>query len=85
MKKVLTFIFIAIVLFVGSHPHIILPSEKISGTPVYYSLGNFIFDQYWNEEVSTGLVLELNMKNKDITVTEHRVSLNKNGQTCPMK
>src|SRR3989344_4502817 len=46
---------------VGSHPHIILPSEKIRNTTVYYSLGNFIFDQYWNEDVSTGLVLELNI------------------------
>jgi gamma-polyglutamate biosynthesis protein CapA len=67
---------------VGSHPHIILPSEKIGDTFVYYSLGNFIFDQYWNKEVSTGLVLELNIKNKNISIVEHKVSLNKDGKTC---
>ena len=72
---------------VGSHPHIILPSQSFDfaqdrKTTVYYSLGNFIFDQYWNKEVSTGLVLELNIKDKNITATEHYVSLNKNGQTC---
>jgi poly-gamma-glutamate synthesis protein (capsule biosynthesis protein) len=31
-----------------------------SGTkPVYYSLGNFIFDQMWSEETKKGLVVEL--------------------------
>ena len=70
---------------VGSHPHIILPSEKIRNTTVYYSLGNFIFDQYWNEDVSTGLVLELNIKNKKINIIEHKVSLNSDGRTCLIK
>ena len=75
---------------IGSHPHIILSSEKIpsdSGgqdrnTVVYYSLGNFIFDQYWNKEVSTGLLLELNIKNKNITVVEHKVNIGRDGRTC---
>ena len=67
---------------VGSHPHIILPSEKIKNTFVYYSLGNFIFDQYWNKEVSTGLVLEVNVRNKKINVIEHKTSLLPDGRTC---
>ncbi|OHA87002.1 MAG: hypothetical protein A3A96_03630 [Candidatus Zambryskibacteria bacterium RIFCSPLOWO2_01_FULL_39_39] len=67
---------------IGSHPHVILPSQKVSDTIVYYSLGNFIFDQYWNKEVSTGLVLELNIKGKEINVIEHKVSLNRDGRTC---
>jgi len=73
----------------GSHPHIILPSEKIPSTSsgqrdtvVYYSLGNFIFDQYWNKEVSTGLVLELNIKGNETKIIEHRVSLLPDGRTC---
>jgi len=77
---------------IGSHPHIILPSEKIStgstsslqAATVYYSLGNFIFDQYWNKEVSTGLVLEFDIKGKlaDWKIIEHKVSLNRDGRTC---
>ena len=67
---------------VGSHPHIILPSEKIGDAVVYYSLGNFIFDQYWDSEVRTGLVLELNIKNRQIKILEHRVVMNIDGRTC---
>ncbi len=70
---------------IGSHPHVILSSEKIGQTIVYYSLGNFLFDQYWNNEVSTGLLLELNIKSKDITVVEHKVSLGHDGRTCLAK
>lgn len=79
-------------LIVGSHPHIILPSEKMGDTPVYYSLGNFIFDQYWNNEVSTGLVLEVSIKNKslfsketELNIIEHKVSILKDGRTCLIK
>jgi len=67
---------------VGSHPHVILSSEKIGKTLVYYSLGNFIFDQYWNKEVSTGLALELNIKDGKIGTVEHKVSLLRDGRTC---
>jgi len=69
-------------LIVGSHPHVILSSEKIGDTFVYYSLGNFIFDQYWNKEVSTGLVLEMNIKGDDIKIIEHKVVLGRDGRTC---
>lgn len=30
---------------VGHHPHVIQPIDTIGRTPVYYSIGNFIFDQ----------------------------------------
>ncbi|MEK7642577.1 MAG: CapA family protein, partial [Patescibacteria group bacterium] len=69
-------------LVVGSHPHVVLPSEKIEDTLVYYSLGNFIFDQYWEKSVSTGLILELDLKGDRLDVKEHQVSLLQNGQTC---
>lgn len=69
-------------LIVGSHPHIILPSEKINNTIVYYSLGNFIFDQYWDKNVSTGLVLEVHISDGNFKIIEHKVSLNRDGRTC---
>jgi poly-gamma-glutamate synthesis protein (capsule biosynthesis protein) len=69
-------------LIIGSHPHIILPSQKINNTLVYYSFGNFIFDQYWNKDVSTGLVLEVNISGGKLNIIEHKVSLNRDGRTC---
>lgn len=67
---------------IGSHPHVVLEKEKIKRTIVYYSLGNFIFDQYWNKDVSTGLILELNIKNKNISIVEHKVDIGRDGRTC---
>lgn len=32
-------------LIVGSHPHVIQPAECVDGRPVFYSLGNHVFDQ----------------------------------------
>lgn len=77
-------------LIIGSHPHVILPSAKIHSTSsgqvgdatVYYSLGNFIFDQYWNSDVSTGLALAVTIKDGEMELVEHRVIMNKDGRTC---
>ncbi|MBI4079902.1 CapA family protein [Candidatus Kaiserbacteria bacterium] len=44
---------------IGSHPHIVQEKEFYNGTYIYYSLGNFIFDQYWNEAVRKGLLLSV--------------------------
>ena len=47
-------------LIIGHHPHVVQGIEIIDGTPVFYSLGNFIFDQYFSNEVQTGLMLLVN-------------------------
>ena len=44
-------------LIVGHHPHVIQKIDSIEGVPVFYSLGNFIFDQYFSRAVQEGLVL----------------------------
>ena len=46
-------------MIVGHHPHVVQGVELILGVPVFYSLGNYIFDQYFSPEVQTGLVLNL--------------------------
>lgn len=33
--------------------------EVYREAPVYYGLGNFLFDQVWSEETSTGIFAEL--------------------------
>jgi gamma-polyglutamate biosynthesis protein CapA len=35
-------------LVVGHHPHVLMPVERIGDTLVFYSLGNFVFDQGWS-------------------------------------
>ena len=49
-------------LIVGHHPHVVQPYENIDGKIVFYSLGNFIFDQYFSESTQYGLVLKLEIQ-----------------------
>jgi poly-gamma-glutamate capsule biosynthesis protein CapA/YwtB (metallophosphatase superfamily) len=51
---------------IGSHPHWVQNSEHINGVPVYYSLGNFVFDQMWSEETKKGLAVEITFEGKQI-------------------
>jgi poly-gamma-glutamate synthesis protein (capsule biosynthesis protein) len=44
---------------IGHHPHWVQNFEEYSGKPIYYSLGNFIFDQMWSEETKKGLVVKM--------------------------
>lgn len=44
---------------VGHHPHVVQDIARIDGAPVFYSLGNLLFDQYWNAEVRSGLLLSV--------------------------
>lgn len=44
---------------VGHHPHVVQDIARIKGVLVFYSLGNLVFDQYWDTEVRTGLMLSL--------------------------
>lgn len=69
-------------LIIGSHPHIVLPSEKIGEAIVYYSLGNFIFDQYFNKEVSNGLAVGVTISQDEISIEEYPVKMEKDGRTC---
>ncbi len=83
-------------LIIGSHPHVVQSHEMIGDTAVYYSLGNFIFDQYWNEQVSHGLALLVRISKVDaddtddgpsddgteIIVEEKPVVMSRDGRTC---
>jgi poly-gamma-glutamate synthesis protein (capsule biosynthesis protein) len=71
-------------LIVGSHPHIVQSNEMIGDTPVYYSLGNFIFDQYWNAKVTNGLALLVHISENKINIDERPVQLKTDGRTCPV-
>jgi len=44
---------------VGHHPHVVQEIELVQGKPVFYSLGNFIFDQQSIPETQEGLIVGL--------------------------
>jgi poly-gamma-glutamate synthesis protein (capsule biosynthesis protein) len=69
---------------IGSHPHVVMPYEHIGKTIVYYSLGNFIFDQYFSKDVRHGLAVELILKDGKITTKEYPLELELDGRTCPL-
>lgn len=49
----------------GHHPHVVQEHEIYQNKPIYYSLGNFIFDQNWSKETSTSEIITLSVdKNK---------------------
>ncbi len=52
---------------IGHHPHVIQPLEYYQGKPIFYSLGNFVFDQMWSEETKTGAIGLISIDNKEIT------------------
>ena len=55
---------------VGHHPHWLQEIEYIKAKPVYYSLGNFVFDQMWSERTKRGLLIRLTFKNGEIEKEE---------------
>lgn len=45
-------------LIVGHHPHVVQNIDLINDVPVFYSLGNYVFDQYFSTETQIGLLLK---------------------------
>ena len=69
-------------LIVGGHPHVIEDSEVYKNKKIYFSLGNFVFDQYFQKETMEGLGVELTV-NSDLTMefNEVKFEMTKKGQT----
>lgn len=54
----------------GAHPHVIQESEIYLGKPIYYSLGNFVFDQEWSIPTKNGLAVKFIFQNAKLTTTQ---------------
>jgi poly-gamma-glutamate synthesis protein (capsule biosynthesis protein) len=70
-------------LVVGAHPHVVQTLEQYKNVYIMYSLGNFIFDQYFSAETMQGglLEVEINPETKLIEkVSLKKVQLNKKYQ-----
>jgi poly-gamma-glutamate synthesis protein (capsule biosynthesis protein) len=46
---------------IGSHPHVIQPVGEYKNVPIFYSLGNFVFDQYFSKDTMKGLSVIANL------------------------
>jgi len=70
-------------IIIGSHPHVTQSTETYNNKKIYYSLGNFIFDQYFDENVRNGMgvILKINPRDKSIKFQEVNFYLNSGGQT----
>ncbi len=49
-------------IIIGSHPHVIQKPEMIAGKPVYFSLGNHLFDQKY-PRTKEGLIADITIQN----------------------
>lgn len=47
-------------IIIGHHPHVVQGMEIYQGKPIFYSLGNFIFDQYFSADTQEELAVEIN-------------------------
>lgn len=67
---------------VGSHPHVIQTKELYNDKWIYYSLGNFVFDQYFNKDVTCGAVLTLTLDEAlHYEINERFIELARDGTT----
>lgn len=51
---------------VSSHPHTIQGMEVYNGKPIFYAIGNFIYDQMFSVDTRQGYVLELTFRGSDV-------------------
>ncbi len=64
-------------LIIGHHPHVVQKYEKYKDGYIFYSLGNFIFDQGFSNETLEGEVIEVTIENKKIKqVFPKRIKIN---------
>ena len=70
-------------LVIGTHPHVVEPMEEYKGKRIYYSLGNYIFDQYFSQETKKGLAVEVGIdaQTKKMKFNDINLKLETNGQT----
>jgi poly-gamma-glutamate synthesis protein (capsule biosynthesis protein) len=51
---------------IAHHPHVVEEVELYKKKPIFYSLGNFIFDQYFSKDVQQELSVKITVKNDSV-------------------
>ena len=52
---------------IGMHPHVIEPIENYNGKLIFYSLGNFIFDQASSTPTGKGIAVKISLEHSTTT------------------
>jgi poly-gamma-glutamate synthesis protein (capsule biosynthesis protein) len=61
---------------IGHHPHVVQGIEVYKSRPIFYSLGNFIFDQYFSVATQQGLTIEINLTNQQLAFLLYPIKSN---------
>jgi poly-gamma-glutamate synthesis protein (capsule biosynthesis protein) len=57
---------------IGNHAHWAGAVETYKGKPIWYALGNFVFDQTWSEPTMEGITLELTFSGTELVQVRMR-------------
>jgi poly-gamma-glutamate synthesis protein (capsule biosynthesis protein) len=57
---------------IGNHAHWAAAVEVYDGKPIWYALGNFVFDQTWSEPTMEGITLELTFEGAELVQVRMR-------------
>ncbi len=53
-------------LVLGHHPHVIQPLEEYNGGYIFYSMGNFVFDQMWSKATRESVIATISFTGTEI-------------------
>ena len=53
-------------LIIGHHPHVVQEIEQYKNKIIFYSLGNFIFDQYFSKYTKEGLAIGTTLNDREV-------------------
>jgi poly-gamma-glutamate synthesis protein (capsule biosynthesis protein) len=65
---------------IGSHPHVVEPLEIYKNKIIFYSLGNFVFDQYFSEDTKTMLAVRMSIRDNSWKIVLEPLYQDRNGQ-----
>lgn len=69
---------------IGGHPHVVQDYEIYKGKPIVYSLGNFVFDGFEDEDNVTGWALFADFDKKGVaSIMTRVVRMDANGSPTP--
>jgi poly-gamma-glutamate capsule biosynthesis protein CapA/YwtB (metallophosphatase superfamily) len=57
-------------LVVGNHTHVVQAVQELNGVPVFYGLGNFVFDQTWSTETKQSVILVVRYRGAELVSYE---------------
>lgn len=64
---------------IGGHPHVTQNIETYKGKPIFYSLGNFVFNGFDDADSNIGWLVQLMIKDQQIDWQVHEAKLDKQG------